>query len=249
LEWYYDEGSYASVAYFRKHVDNFLVGTTVRESFAGLLDPYNGAQANLAREQLAAEGIPLTNANIFARINQNLGVAATTPVRAQPGDPLIEWNVSTVDNAEQGKVWGWEFQLQHMFADTGFGVQANATLVSGDVKVDRDAVDLQFALPGLSDSYNLIGFYEDDRFSARLAYNWRDEFVSGFDQFDSPIFVEAYGQWDANFSWYATDNLTIFVEGLNLTEETQRVYVRYPEQLIRGNQYGARYNIGARWTF
>jgi len=249
MEWYYAPGSYASVAYFRKHVDNFLVGTTVQESFAGLLDPYNGAQANLAREQLAAEGIPLTNANIFARINENLGVPATTPVRAQPGDPLIEWNVSTVDNAQQGKVWGWEFQLQHMFGDTGFGVQANATLVSGDVKVDRDAVDLQFALPGLSDSYNLIGFYEDDRFSARLAWNWRDEFVSGFDQFDSPIFVEEYGQWDANFSWYATENLTIFVEGLNLTEETQRVYVRYPEQLLRGNQYGARYNIGARWAF
>lgn len=249
MEWYYSPGSYASVAYFRKHVDNFLVATTVRDSFEGLLDPYNGAQANLAREQLAAEGIPLTNANIFARINQNLGVPATTPVRAQPGDPLIEWNISTTDNAEQGRVWGWEFQLQHMFGDTGFGMQANATVVSGDVKVDRDAVDIQFALPGLSDSYNLVGFYENDKISARVAYNWRDEFLAGFDQFDSPIFVEDYGQWDVNLSWYATENLTVFLEALNLTEETQRVYVRYPEQILRGNQYGARYNLGARWSF
>lgn len=249
LEWYYAPGSYASVAYFRKHVDNFLVGTTVRETFEGLLDPFRGAQAELAREQLAAEGIPLSNANVFARINENLGVPETTPVRAQPGDPLIDWNVSTTDNAEQGRVWGWEFQVQHMFADTGFGVQANATLVTGDVKVDRNAVDRQFALPGLSDSYNLIGFYENDHISARVAWNWRDEFLSGFDQFDSPIFVEDYGQFDINLSWFATENLTVFLEGLNVTEETQRVYVRYPEQLIRGNQYGARYNLGARWRF
>ncbi|TVS11706.1 MAG: TonB-dependent receptor [Wenzhouxiangella sp.] len=249
LEWYYAPGSYASVAYFRKHVDNFLVGTTVRESFDGLLDPFRGAQAELAREQLAAEGIPVSNANVFARINENLGRPSTTPVRAEPGDPLIEWNVSTTDNAEQGRIWGWEFQLQHMFADTGFGVQANATLVSGDVRVDRNVLDRQFALPGLSDSYNLIGFYENEHISARLAWNWRDEFLAGFDQFDAPVFVEDYGQLDINLSWFATPNLTVFLEGLNVTEETQRVYVRYPEQLIRGNQYGARYNIGARWTF
>ena len=249
LEWYYAPGSYASVSYFRKHVDNFLVATTVRESFDNLLDPFRGAQAELARQQLADEGIPLSNANIFARINENLGRPATTPVRAEPGDPVIEWNVSTTDNAERGRVWGWEFQVQHMFGDTGFGVQANATLVTGDVKVDRDAVDRQFALPGLSDSYNLVGFYENEHISTRLAWNWRDEFVAGFDQFDAPVFVEDYGQLDVNLAWFARPNLTIFLEGLNVTQQTQRVYVRYPEQFQRGNQYGARYNIGARWTF
>jgi iron complex outermembrane recepter protein len=249
LEWYYAPGSYASIGHFRKHVDRFIVSTTVRESFDGLLDPFNGAQANLAREQLAAEGIPLTNANIFQRINENLGRDPTTPVRAEPGDPLINWNVSTTENLEEGRVWGWELQLQHMFGDSGFGVQANATFVNGNVGADRDVVDRQFALPGLSDSYNLIGFFENEHISTRIAWNWRDEFLAGFDQFDSPVFVEKYGQLDINFTWHATEDLSVFLEGLNVTRETQRVYVRYPEQLLAGNQYGARYNIGARWRF
>ncbi|TVQ39030.1 MAG: TonB-dependent receptor [Wenzhouxiangella sp.] len=249
LEWYYAPGSYASIGYYRKHVNNFLVGTTVRDSFEGLLDPFNGAQAELARQQLAEEGIPLSNQNIFQRINENLGRPATTPVRAEPGDPLIVWNVGTTANEERGRVWGWELQLQHMFGDSGFGVQANATLVNGDVKVDRNAVDRQFALPGLSDSYNLIAFFENEHISTRIAWNWRDEFLAGFDQFDSPVFVEDYGQLDINVTWYATENLSVFVEGLNVTQETQRVYVRYPEQLLAGNQYGARYNLGARWRF
>ena len=249
LEWYYAPGSYASISYFRKHVDRFIVSTTVRESFEGLLDPFNGAQANLAREQLIAEGIPPTNANVFRRINENLGREPTTPVRAEPGDPLINWNISTTENLEQGRVWGWELQLQHMFGDSGFGVQANATFVNGDVRADRNVVDRQFALPGLSDSYNLIAFYENEHISTRIAWNWRDEFLAGFDQFDSPVFVEDYGQLDINFTWHATENLAVFLEGLNVTEETQRVYVRYPEQVIAANQYGARYNVGARWRF
>ncbi|MFU8814835.1 MAG: TonB-dependent receptor [Pseudomonadales bacterium] len=249
LEWYYAPGSYVAITHFRKIVDNFLVSTVNQESFPGLLDPFRGAQAELAREQLVGEGAPVTNANIFQRINENLGVPVTTAVRAEPGDPTIVWDVTTTENQETGKLHGWELQIQHLFGDTGFGVQGNFTKVSGDVDADRDVIGRQFALPGLSDSANLIVFYENDRFSARLAYNWRDEFLSGFDQFSAPVFTEEYEQIDANFTWFASDNLAVFVEALNITEETQRVYVRYPEQFIRGNQYGARYNVGARYSF
>lgn len=249
FEWYYAEGSYASIGAFFKRVDNFLVTTVRQESFPDILDPYFGAQAELARAQLEAEGIPTTNANVFARINQNLGVAPTTPVRAEPGDPPVIWDLTTTDNAETGDLYGLEVQVQHFFGDSPWGIQANATLVDGDVDVDRDVVGVQFALPGLSDSYNLIGIFENEWLSARLAYNWRDEFLAGFDAESSPIFVEDYGQFDLNVTWFATENLNVFLEGLNITEETQRTYVRYPEQFLRGAQYGARWNIGATYRF
>lgn len=249
FEWYYAPGSYVAVTHFRKIVDNFLVSTVNQESFPELLDPFRGAEAELARVQLADEGIAVTNANVFQRINENLGVPVTTAVRAETGDPAIVWDITTTENQETGKLHGWEFQIQHLFSTTGFGLQANLTKVSGDVDADRDVIGRQFALPGLSDSANLIFFYENDRFSARIAYNWRDEFLSGFDQFSAPVFTEEYEQIDANLTWYATEQLAVFAEALNITEETQRVYVRYPEQFIRGNQYGARYNIGARYHF
>jgi TonB-dependent receptor len=249
FEWYYGEGSFVSVGYFYKIVDNFLQSTTTQEAYEGILDPYIGVQAELAREQLAAEGVELTDNNVFARINSNLGVAATTPIRAEPGDPLVVWDVTTTTNAEAGTIDGFELQVQHMFGDSGFGLQANATFVNGDINADRDVIGIQFALQGLSDTANLIGFYENEHISARLAYNWRDEFLSGFDQHDAPIFVEEYSSLDLNFTWFATENLSVFVEGVNITEETQRTYVRYPEQFLRGNQYGARYNIGASYRF
>jgi iron complex outermembrane recepter protein len=249
LEYYYAPGSYVSIGHYRKRVDNFLVSTTVQETFEGLNDPYIGAEAEQARADLAAEMISPDDQAVFQRINENKGEPITTPVRAAPDDPLAVFNVTTVDNLEVGNVHGWEVALQHLFGYTGWGVQANATFVSGDVNADRNVLNQSFALPGLSDSRNLSVFYEDHRISARLAYNWRDEFLAGFDQFGAPVFTEAYDQWDFILTWFATEQLAVFFEGINITKEVQRTYVRYPEQFLSGNQYGARYSVGARYRF
>lgn len=249
IEYYYAPGSYVSLGHFRKRVDNFLVSTTIQELFEGLNDPYIGADAQQARAELAEENIPVTDQNVFQRINENLGVPITTPVRARDDDPLAEFNVTTTDNLEIGNVHGWEVAIQHLFANTGWGVQANATFVSGDVDADREILDQSFALPGLSDSRNLSVFYENDHISTRLAYNWRDEFLAGFDQFGAPVYTEDYDQLDFILTWFATDRLAVFVEGINITKETQRTYSRYKEQFLAGNQYGARYSLGARYKF
>ena len=94
-----------------------------------------------------------------------------------------------------------------------------------------------------------MAFFENEYISARVAWNWRDEYLLAFDGNGSPVFFEDYDQIDVNLTWYATDNLDVFFEGLNITEETIRQYVRYSEQFDFGAQYGARYNIGARYSF
>lgn len=249
LEWYYAEGSYASVGYFHKIVDNFLVTQTTQQTIPGLTDVYYGDLANQARDELLAEGMVATDANTFARMNEILGAGSLDWIYPQPGDPLAVFDVTSTTNAETGILHGWEFAVQHLFADTGFGIVANLTLVGGDVNADRDTINKQFALPGLSDSANFTVFYENDHISTRFAYNWRDEFLNGFDAYSSPIYTESYSQLDFNFTWFATDKLSVFVDGINITSETQRQYVRYEEQFLRGNQYGARWMIGARYYF
>lgn len=249
LEWYYAEGSYASVAYYHKLVDNFLVGTTVNRPVDGLQDPYIGDLANQARAELTDEGVLVSDANLFQRINEILGNNPPQEIGPMAGDPLAIFAVGTTTNAEEGKLHGWEFQVQHLFGDSGFGVVANATIVGGDVKADRDVVNRTFALPGLSDSANVTVFYENDVISTRLAWNWRDEFLSGFDQYDSPAYTEAYSQLDANFTWFPAENWSVFIEGINITSSTQRTYVRYSEQVLRANQYGSRYSVGASYRF
>lgn len=249
VEWYYAPGSFVSVGFFNKLVDNFLISTTVEETFEGIRDPFLGELAEQARAELQAEGITASNQAVFARINQIRGAQPNTPIRPGPNDPLAVFRVTTTTNAEEGDLYGFEIAVQHLFGQSGWGIQANATLVEGDVDADVTVLDQSFALPGLSDTANLILFYENERFSGRVAWNWRDEFLAGFDQFGAPVFTESFAPIDVNLTYHVNDKLSMFVEGLNVNKDTQRAFSRFSEQLLRANQFGARYNFGVRYRF
>jgi TonB-dependent receptor len=248
-EWYYDDASYVSVGLFHKQVTNFIVNEFVEMEVFGLRDPLQGPRAELARAQLEAEGEQITDGNIFDRINVNEG--SEGPITQSGDDPLAAFQISTPKNLEDAKLQGAEFAVQHTFGDTGFGVVANATVVSGDLEVDNASTDFQFVLPGMSDSANLIGFYDKNGLQARIAYNWRDTFLNGVGENNTPYYTEAYGQLDISVSYELpmVDGLTVFVEGINVTDESQRVYARYKNQFKSASQYGARYNLGLRYNF
>ncbi len=249
FEWYYDEGSYASIGYYRKQVENFIVKEQTDTQFENLRDPFNGPRAAQARADIAAAGGDPNNIDaIHNQININANNPIGTPIVQADEDPIATWRINQDLNLETATLYGFELAIQHFFGDSGFGVGANYTTVNGDIDVDNSIVGFQFVLPGLSDSANLVAFYEADRWQARLAYNWRDEFLSGTPD-NQPEYTEEFAQLDATASFYVTDNLTVFVEGLNITNESQRIYNRYPNQLKFANQFEARWNIGARYTF
>jgi outer membrane receptor protein involved in Fe transport len=104
----------------------------------------------------------------------------------------------------------------------------------------------------LSDSANLIAFYDKEKLQVRLAYNWRDDFLAGVGQGQgtttNPTHVKAYGQLDIGVTYYATENLTVYFSGLNITEETVHVYGLTERQVLQAVQGGPRYDLGIRYT-
>jgi TonB-dependent receptor len=248
-EWYYDEASYVSFGLFHKQVTNFIVNEFVPEQVFGLRDPLQGPRAQAARAELEAEGLPLTDTNVFNRINEMAGTSG--PIAQNAADPLATFQIATPKNLEDAKLQGAEFAVQHTFGESGFGVVANATLVSGDLEVDNSSTDFQFVLPGMSDSANLIGFYDKNGLQARIAYNWRDTFLNGIGENNTPLYTEDYGQIDITVSYDLpmVEGMTVFLEGVNVTDESQRVYARYKNQFKSASQYGARYNLGVRYSF
>ncbi|MGB3625594.1 MAG: TonB-dependent receptor [Henriciella sp.] len=168
-------------------------------------------------------------------------------------DPLLVFAVGQPINNREGNIDGLELAGQHFFGDTGFGVAGSYTMVNGDVELDpgaSPAVD-QFALTGLSDTYNITGIYENYGFSARLAYNWRDTFLSATNQTGdrSGVYVEDYGQWDLNVSYDINDQIAVAFEAINLTGEDQRTYHRVPEQVYYAYELSPRYILSARYRF
>lgn len=251
FEWYYADGSYVSGGAFVKQVDNFIVNEIVDREVGNLRDPEQGPRAAQAIADLEADGATVDATSILAQINENAGQPEDTPVVQNNDDPLAVFGISQPVNQEQATIQGVELAVQHMFGDSGFGVQANMTLTGSDLNVDNHATDFQFVLPGLSDSANFIAFYDKDGLQARVAYNWRDTFLNGVGQGNAPYYTEAYGQLDVNASYDLpmVDGLTVFVEGINVTDSSQRQYARFESQFKHAEQWGARYNIGARFTF
>jgi TonB-dependent receptor len=188
-------------------------------------------------------------------INQmSVDVATAYDIVANQNDPVYEFNTQRPVNNKSAKIHGFELGGQHFFGDTGFGVLANYTIVKGDIGFD-DTLDPtrgnQFALLGLSDSANLVLMYEKYGFSARVAYNWRDKYLNDANRgsFNNPVYVAPYEQLDASVNYNFTDNLSVSVEGLNITGRDIRQYGRSKAQLWYLEEQGARYAVGARYKF
>ena len=256
LEYYYEEGSYAAIGYFKKDVKNFIGSQIVSTTIDGFHDIYQGPRWQQAVTAIEGRGEQATNDAIFAEI-QASGSALNDQGYLEPtsNDPLITWDISRPFNAPDTKtVDGFELAVQHLFGETGFGVGVNATFVDGDVEFDVNSLDQQTPLTGLSDSANFQAFYEKDGLSVKVTYAWRDEYLIGVgqDQGSSdnpPQFAKEFGQWDMSINYDIDENFTVFAEGINLNDETEQGFGRYEEQFLFARQYGPRYVLGVRYSF
>ncbi|RYY76904.1 MAG: TonB-dependent receptor [Gammaproteobacteria bacterium] len=271
VEWYFDDASYISAGFFEKRVINFTGTETVATTF-DVRDQTSGPRALAARAALQGRSINVDNASLLAMMQVLAhpelypnGAADYTPavsdfwnaqtqypyITPQANDPLMTYQLSKPVNNREAKLYGAEFAGQHFFGESGFGVQANYTIVRGDVSFDDlDITTNQFALLGLSDTANLVLMYEKFGVEARLAYNWRDEFLNRTN-FGSrnPGYIEEHQQIDLSVTYHFTDDLSVSLEGINVTGEDRREHGRNDNMMIGYDDLGARYSVGARYSF
>lgn len=257
VEWYYSDASYLSAGYFQKDVKNYI-GSTVESDQTPLdiaRDPSRGPRADMA---IAAD--PSINGyGDYAAIRQwILDNAATLEgvegniIYGLPEDPRMEFDITVPVNDKKATIDGFEFNIQHIFGESGFGAVFNYTMVDSDTEYNNNLLGQpQFVVTGLSDTKNIVGFYEKDGLQVRLSYNWRDDFINstGAAGRADPGYTDEYEQFDLNASYEFSDQLTVFVEGINLTDEYTRTYSRDYYQTLGVFDSGPRYNIGARYTF
>lgn len=253
FEWYYAKGSYAAVSYFKKSITNFITDTTITATPFNLPTPAGGALWNEAAASGCGDDRDCIRTYIFDNYDGQFGVdKASGVIAGQPGDPIAEFQIrSQVNSDRKASLDGLEFNFQHMFGRSGFGLSANYTMVNSDLKYKNASTDEQLPLVGLSDSANLVVFYENDKWQIRAAYNWRDKFLTALQDSArfNPVYTEAYGQLDINASYKWNDRLTVHAEIINATDETQRLHGRSKSQVLYVTQTGPRYMIGANYRF
>jgi TonB-dependent receptor len=261
FEWYYGKQSYFAVGYFNKNLDNYPGQSKFTATPFNLHTPVGGAYWNAALTSgCAATDTTCIRNYIFRNFNGQPGVVrgpdnangdATGTITGQPGDPIANFEINTYSNQQKARLHGMEFNVQHMFGNSGFGIAANYTWVHSGLRYNNYQAGDQFALVGLSNSANLVGIYEDAKWAIRAAYNWRGEFLlSTFDGAGpNPQYTEAYGQLDLSVGYTVTPRLTVQFEAINLNDAIQRIHGRTPTEVLSVTQAGPRYMLGARYKF
>ncbi len=229
LEYYTENGGLFNIGFFYKDVLSFITDGVPE---GGCFDPTGG---------LLAGGVP----------------GAVDGVCYMGGDVNNGTIVfSQLVNGEGATIEGFEIGMQQIFTSLpapfdGLGVQANYTYVDSSSPLIDNATGFPLPLEGVSeDSYNLVGFYENDRFSGRIAYNFRSEYlVSAFDDLSNTSRMRAErGQLDASASYDFNEHFSIFVSGINLNDEDTVDFVSHESRLRNWKANGRRYFVGVRWN-
>lgn len=129
------------------------------------------------------------------------------------------------------------------------GMEVNATYAPSN-SGERDLAGHEIPFQDNSTkSGNFILWYQDDRFQARVAYNYRSRRavqdsvggITGMEMYEAP---QKY--LDASVSYKLSKYAEIFLDGTNLTNEYQRYYLVWPDQPAHSNFSERMFMFGIR---
>ena len=199
--------------------DTFNYGTPA-------LKPQESTQFDLGIEHYYGRG-NLVAASVFYKkinnfittetlLNQKVGVVS-------PDSGVDSWTINRYINAGGGKIKGFELQLNHGFGN-GFGVSANYTF--SDATAPASSYQDQLNVFTLSSRHNtnLVGYYENQSYSARLAYNWRSKYMVRESGWYGNRMHDATGSLDLSLGWNITDKLRLSLDAINLLKQDDVQY-------------------------
>ncbi len=198
------------------------------------LKPTMSTQFDLSAEWYFGRSNSLTLALFYKDIKDYI-FSGNSPETYTSNGTTVTFDVTRSINGEKGSVKGLELAYQQFFDFlpgplSGLGLQANFTYVDSnggantaintlDPNQTNNAADQTLPLEGLSKySYNIAAMYEKYGISARLAYNWRSEYLltTSAANINAPVWYEDFGQLDASLLVSVTDNIKVGVQGTNL---------------------------------
>ncbi len=231
VEWYFAPASVVSVGYFHKERTGLFVATTE----SPFEDPVTGYRDITPPCEAGGIFNPIADINVFG---PDPGVGVCVPISS-----TINGAGKT---KQEGFEFAFQYDLSEFEGSigwaSGFGFLANYTIQEfsgGDTFLNPTSrandvftalgspdVTLRAQLIDLSENaYNLTLYYEKFGLSARARYTWREAYRS--EDFGStsslpwgfPVVQEDRGQLNVSVNYAVTDNLSVGIEGVNLTEE------------------------------
>jgi iron complex outermembrane receptor protein len=214
------------------------------------LEPPISTQADVSFEYYTGKSSLISGAVFYKDVKNFIASFVTTGVDTNLDPQGRELTFSRPENLSSAKIKGFEIGIQQ-FMDflpsplDGFGVIANYTYSDSEDSAG-------FPLVAVSkNSYNLVGLYEKGPFSARIAYNYRDEAVFEFSE-GRPSFVGSRSQLDAQVGVDITKNIALSLQAQNLMPKKSATTEYSNFNTTALNSYALserRFSVGVRAKF
>jgi iron complex outermembrane recepter protein len=223
------------------------------------LKPYTADQFDTALEWYYDESGTVTLASFYKEVASFIKWDKTT--ETIDGQPFEVWKPYN-DSSQAARIRGYELAWLQTF-DTllpdylaGFGLQANYTY-NDSVSGEKDDDGNEKPFRGLSkNQYNLVAFYENDKFEARIAYNARSGYYAwdnwstiGGKSVAEALHNNSTSWMDVGMSYDIDDNFTIRADVANLQDKIDTRYLGNPSHIQYAATYGRRFSLGIRAKF
>jgi len=236
------------------------------------LEPWLSRSLSTSVEWYAREHTLLSAGVFYTDVDSYTFTRIGTDPTAPDSDGVVRNGAQTQDIAqgEGASYYGFEFGYQATFdylpsflKNTGINLnytytpsQAGRDAATGEKIILADGSDAPFN--GTAENQvNLVLFYQDARFQARVAANYLSEQYqgtfshwsftapnSGLPQFqDETLYIDAGVSFDIN------ENFQVFLQGSNLTEEAPTNYVQWQQAHLNWNQFERVVTAGVRAKF
>ncbi len=232
------------------------------------LDPYEADNFDLSLEYYPTE-LSVLSVGLFYKDIQDAIFGATFDIDEVPGDidlsnlpsELLNGDdsdageigeIGTFINVDNSEIWGVEFNYVQSLEDVnpaleGFLISANLTLTDSESTLPEGR-KVRF-LNQADTVWNVALGYDRGPWDLRISANYRgnnlDELIDeDLDRtIDDRLLVEASAKYSLN------DNLQIYLEGKNLTDEPEYYYFGDENRLMQYDEFGTSWILGARYTF
>ncbi len=157
-----------------------------------------------------------------------------------PDGIFIEYDLTVPVNSD-AKVKGLELAWEAPIGEY-FGAFANYTYADGDTS-DGTAM-----LGTSKNTYNVGAYFENDKFNARVNYNYRSEFYSGLDR-ASAFYQDEIDNVSASFGYQINDNFSLALDLMNLNNPKTKYYAENKDRPRSIYENGRQYYLNFRFKF
>ncbi len=211
-----------------------------------LLKPMSSNQLDIAYEWYFNDESMFAAALYYKQIEDYIGMDYVSVVDEE-NDMVID--IWAPENGEGGYVQGFELTLAMPIA-YDFGIYSNYAYADSDITEDAP-IGNPYALAGMADHTAVVDlWYSRDKIEARLGWKYHSEYTTGFDWGGELSGLDPEQNVSFSISYAFTDQLSVRLQGNNLTNEKLRLSQENNSDLLkRYDTYGKTYLVDLTWKY